>query len=167
VLAAIANNYAIAKNLNVNFPYPYTEKNAMDFINHSNEKFLQKQEMHFGIINETHKLIGVIGLHEMDYNDKKCDIGIWIGSAYQGFGYSTEAYKLLLGFALYNLNFNRVYTFVFPSNHISLKTLKKIGFVEEGLLRENAMDHEGKFSDQIILGLLRKEYKDTTEIIVR
>lgn len=104
--------------MNADFPYPYTEKNATDFINYSAEKFLQKQEMHFGIINAKNKLIGVMGLHEMDYNNKKCDIGIWIGSAYQGFGYSTEAYKLLLGFAFYNLKFNRVYTLVFPPNYI-------------------------------------------------
>jgi len=166
VLASIANNYAIAKNLDADFPHPYTERDAINFIDFSIEKFVRKQEMHFGIINEVHELIGVIGLNLIDNKDKKCDIGIWIGSAYQGKGYSIEAYKLLLGFSFYKLNLNRIYTLVFPSNYVSLKALEKLGFISEGILRENTRNREGGFSDQIILGLLRKDYKDVTKILV-
>ncbi len=91
------------------------------------------------------------------------ELGIIIGekSAWdQGFG--TDVVRTLLRHAFDTLNLNRVVLRVFETNLRAMQVYKKIGFVEEGRLRQ---DHfiDGKYVDVVIMGILRVEWKTIEE----
>jgi len=86
-------------------------------------------------------------------------LGIIIGdkSAWdQGFG--TDAVRALLRHAFETLNLNRVALRVFETNLRAIQVYKKIGFIEEGRLRQ---DHfiDGQYVDVLLMGILCVEWK--------
>lgn len=114
----------------------------------------------FGIrLLKNNQLIGSCQLHSINYIHRCAELQIRIGEvAEQGKGYGTEAVKLLLQFAFQDLNLNRVYLHVFSHNSVAIKLYHKIGFIQEGRLRQSAYI-DGKYLDIIIMGLLRNEYE--------
>ncbi len=72
-------------------------------------------------------------------------------------GYGTEIVELLLKEAFEQLNLQRTEWWTFAENIPSLKLAAKMGFIEEGRLR-NAVFFDNKFHDMIVLGQLKDEY---------
>lgn len=77
-----------------------------------------------------------------------------------GHGFATEAAEALLGWAFEALPLRRVQTEVDPRNGASARVLEKLGFVREGLLREDCVV-EGEVSSSWVYGLLRREWRPT------
>lgn len=103
--------------------------------------------------------VGGCGLFDFEPQSRRMELGIIIGekSAWdQGFG--TDVARTLLRHAFDTLNLNRVVLRVFETNLRAMQVYKKIGFVEEGRLRQ---DHyiEGQYVDVVIMGILRVEWK--------
>jgi RimJ/RimL family protein N-acetyltransferase len=113
----------------------------------------------FGIrLIETDRLIGTCQLHSINVIHRSAELQIRIGAEKQrGKGYGAEAANFLLDFAFRDLNLHRVYLYVFASNEAARRMYKKVGFVEEGILRK-AAHIDGEFLDVIVMGILRKEY---------
>jgi len=144
VLASLANNQKIADNLKDYFPYPYTEKDAEDFI-----KLTEKEnpKQNFGIEYKG-KLCGVIGLKiQKDIYRKSGEIGYWIGEAYWGKGIATKAVAIIMNYGFEHLKLNRIFARVFETNTASMKVLENNGFNKEGILK-NAVIKNGKMLDE-------------------
>ncbi len=104
------------------------------------------------------KPVGLIGLLNIDNNNRKAEYYILIGEAeYKGKGVATTASDLLLreGFITYNLN--KIYLFTEVDNKPAQKLFEKIGFKKEGLLKEDLI-YNGKKVDRFIYGLLKDDY---------
>ena len=56
------------------------------------------------------------------------------------------------------LNLNRIETDTDPRNIAAARALEKLGFVREGLLREDCIVN-GEVCDSLMYGLLRREWK--------
>ena len=102
------------------------------------------------------KLVGMIGFHAMDWTHRKTSIGYWLDEASQGKGLMTAACRTMTRHALAELKLNRVEIRCAPENHRSRAIPKRLGFTEEGRLREVEWlyDH---FEDHIVYGLLTSE----------
>ena len=72
-------------------------------------------------------------------------------------GYGTEVTGLLLKECFEQLNLHHVGWWTYAENEGSIVLAKKMGFKEEGRLRENSF-FDGQFHDSVVLGLLRDEY---------
>jgi RimJ/RimL family protein N-acetyltransferase len=106
----------------------------------------------------SNQLIGSCQLHSIHSVHKSAELQIRIGEpSYRRLGYGTQALKILLYFAFYDLNLNRIFLQVFQDNITALKVYSKIGFVKEGVLRQSAYI-DGKYIDVIIMGILRDDY---------
>lgn len=104
--------------------------------------------------------IGQIDLHKVNYRHRSAELGIVIGEKkYQGMGYGSEAIELLLKFAFEEMNLNRIMLHVVSYNQKAIDCYKKLGFVEEGRLRQ-AHWGEGKYVDMLIFAILREEWLD-------
>jgi RimJ/RimL family protein N-acetyltransferase len=103
-------------------------------------------------------LIGNCTLFNLDQESRKAEIGYGLfGSAF-GQGYMHEALISLLGYGFSVLGLNRVQAEIDPKNTSSAKSLERIGFAREGLLRETWISN-GVVSDSVIYGLLRSDWK--------
>lgn len=75
----------------------------------------------------------------------------------QGRGIGTFAVSSIVNHAFYNLNLRRLQLEVLEYNLAAQKLYRKIGFIEEGRKRK-AVFKDGKYVDEIIMGLLRDDY---------
>lgn len=102
--------------------------------------------------------IGIIGYRNMNIQERRCKIIIFIGEKkYWGSGYGTDAMKAFLRFLFNRWNMHRVEIDTWDGNERAIKSYKKCGFIEEGRLRE-ARFVDGQYRDEILMGLLRKEF---------
>lgn len=139
----------------VPLPMPYTLKSAEEFIRLTQKNWRNKNEAQFGIEDkETGKIIGMIGLMNLDFEVKKAEVGFWIGKEYWGKGTAMEALKLILKYAFSNLKLNRIYAKVFSQNISSQKLLEKCNFKLEGRLRRDGK-FKNKWDDLLIFGILK------------
>ncbi|NLA96303.1 MAG: GNAT family N-acetyltransferase [Clostridiaceae bacterium] len=105
--------------------------------------------------------IGLVTLSDLDTVMGNGETGIMLaGRAWQGRGFATEAMQLMLGYAFCELGLHRVYARVAAENTPSLNLFRRLGFQEEGRLRE-AMRRGGRFVDLILFGLLEYEFRKT------
>jgi RimJ/RimL family protein N-acetyltransferase len=72
-------------------------------------------------------------------------------------GYGTEVVSLLLKESFEQLNLHRAGWWTYAENKASIALAKKMGFKEEGRLRENVF-FDNQFHDNVVLGLLKNEY---------
>jgi len=115
-------------------------------------------------LSQTDELIGIVGLGLINYISRNASISIFIyDKSYRGMGYGFEALKLLLKFAFESLNLHKVYARISKSNIQSVNIAKKLGFVQEGILREHYYSG-GVYHDKISISLLRSEYKKNPEL---
>ena len=114
----------------------------------------------FSIRTNDGNFIGMIELNNIDWKNRKADLGIILGEKeYWGKGYGEEAMRLLVDFAFKQLNLHRLGASVLEVNDRSLGLFKKLGFKEEGRLRD-AIFQDGKYHTLILLSLLRDEWSE-------
>ena len=149
------NNLSVSRYLAV-VPYPYTIKDARFFI-----KLSKKDPHNFGIaLKQTGKIIGMIGLKNLNDFVKRAEVGYWLGEKYWGQGIATEALQALIKYSFRKLKLVRLQAGTAVENKASAKLLKKVGFKKEGL-RRKAMRAKstGKWHDTYHFGLLRSDVK--------
>lgn len=103
--------------------------------------------------------VGVCGLTSFDSVNQTAEFSCLIFPEYQGHKFSVSALMTLLNHSFLNLNLNCVWGEVFMSNKKALKLFKKVGFVEEGILRKRYY-RGGKFRDVKAISILKEEWRD-------
>jgi len=144
VIAALANNKRIWNNLRDEFPYPYTENDALKFIDAIKMKEIQ---VDFAIEYE-HKFTGVISLTlQKDILRHSAEIGYWIGEPFWRKGIGTAAVALIVEFGFKTLGLQRIFASVFEGNIASQKVLEKCGFQLEGTFRKGVFKNNRFLND--------------------
>lgn len=104
--------------------------------------------------SETQNLIGSVQIINLNTTHRNGEMVIRIGdSKYHGKGYGSAALRALLDYAWDTLNLHRLSAHVFRTNVRAITAYKKVGFVEEGILREGAFI-EGEWKDVVVMGVL-------------
>jgi len=73
-------------------------------------------------------------------------------------GFGKETTQLMVDYAFDTLNFNRIQLHVSKENTRAIDVYEKIGFVNEGTLRE-AMYFDNRYIDFYVMGILKKDWK--------
>lgn len=121
---------------------------------------ISKEEYCFAIIDsEKEKVIGNIGLEDVDLLDRKAVLGIFIGDKeYWGKGYGKEAIELLLDFSFNILNLNSIMLIVKAFNKRAIRCYEKCGFKLIGIRREANIIGPNKYDDYY-MDILASEFK--------
>jgi hypothetical protein len=167
-IASIANDQEIARNIAApgKFPYPYKRDDALAFIESTRIAYLEGIGIHLGIaLNGTGVLVGAIGVKHLDMNNKRGEIGYWVGKEFWGNGYAKEAIKLILGLSFSRIGMNKISANVFPFNTRSISMLSNLGFRKDATLRENIAYGEN-FIDELVYSILKSEYTEKAQMIV-
>ena len=107
------------------------------------------------------KLIGTVGLHQIDGINRTATLGIFIGDKdYRSKGYGAEAIKLILDFGFNYLNLNNIKLDLMEFNERALKCYKKCGFKEYGRRRKCKFIN-GKYYDSISMDILAEEFTES------
>ena len=105
--------------------------------------------------------VGGAGLFSFDHQASHAELGIVIGAKkYWDRGHGTNIVRLLLRHAFDSLNLHRVSLVVFESNPRAIRVYKKVGFVEEGRMRESHFSG-GKYCDTLMMSVLRGEWESS------
>ena len=107
------------------------------------------------VIEAEGEYVGGIGIHNVDWENKKAEIGYWIGKDYWGKGYAKEAVKQTIKLLFGKYKFVRISALTFSDNIPSQRVLENSGFEYEGTLRKNAK-RNNKFVDDKMYAILRK-----------
>ena len=118
-----------------------------------------RDRVEFSILaRESCECIGSLSLRNIDRKNRNALLQIRVGERrYWGAGYGTEAVRLLVGYAFDTLDLNRVGLHVFCDNPRAIAAYKKVGFQEEGVLREAAFV-DGAPKDLVVMGLLKRSH---------
>jgi len=102
-------------------------------------------------------VIGVIGLHRIDWQHRHAWIEIVLGerSAW-GKGYATEAMRLVTDHAFHELGLEKVLASVYTGNERSIRMAETLGYRQCGLLRRNAF-FAGEWHDEWLGEILRPD----------
>jgi len=98
------------------------------------------------------KLVGHVGLYNIDYRIRKAEFGILITTKNQGKGYGTLCTKFMIDYAFNELNINKICLSLLVDNQRAYSLYKKLGFIQEGYLR-NEQYKNGKYNDVILMAL--------------
>jgi RimJ/RimL family protein N-acetyltransferase len=110
------------------------------------------------IEGDSTKPIGNCGLHQINPKDRDATFGIIIGEKdYWSKGYGVEAGRLMINYGFQQLNLHRISSAAVAFNERSIKLHRKLGFKEEGRLRQ-AMFKNGEYHDRLEFGILREEW---------
>lgn len=108
-------------------------------------KFLTREDLRLHIFNrETGEFIGASGLHRMNWDLPKFEIGYWIDTRQSGKGYITEAAQAITEFAFSELSAKRVEIRCDSKNSKSRAIPEKLEFTLEGILKSDGISADQK-----------------------
>ena len=98
--------------------------------------------------------IGTIGLKNFNHVVKKAELFISIGDKnYWSGGYGTDSVKTLVEYCFNHLNFHKISLRVFESNLRAIKCYEKVGFQQEGVLKDEHFSN-GRYESVIVMGMI-------------
>lgn len=108
-----------------------------------------RQEIDFCFFaRATGAFVGKGGLHSIDWEVPKVEVGYWIRSSWTGRGLATEATAALVAVARDHLGAKRVELTCDARNAASRRVAEKAGFTLEGILRHARRDTAGELADK-------------------
>ena len=112
----------------------------------------------FICLHENNQPIGDIAMLDIDHQNRNSVVRISIfDHEFWGNGYGTEAMSLLLKYGFEILNLHRIGLDVYSFNKRGIKSYEKLGFKQEGIIREELF-YGGKYHDSIKMGVLKDEF---------
>jgi RimJ/RimL family protein N-acetyltransferase len=108
-------------------------------------KFINREDLRLLIfLKDTGEFIASSGLHRINWDVPKFEIGYWIDTRYSGKGYITEAVQEISNFAFNELKARRIEIRCDSKNEKSRKIPERLGFTLEGILKNDAISADGK-----------------------
>jgi len=152
-LAENANNINIWNNVRDYFPYPYTEKDAEEFI----QMVINKPEplTDFAIEIEGQAVGGIGIVPQIDVHAITTEIGYWLGEKYWNRGIMTKAVKQTVKYTFENFPVTKIFAPVFDFNVASMRVLEKVDFFREAVLKKSAIKN-GKTIDLHYYGFFKE-----------
>lgn len=135
--------------------FGYSERDILDWI-----------EFHRGRVDEViwvvaaaedDRCLGHVGFYKIDYRVRAAEFAIMLGDKAiwgRGIGGQVAQFCVDQGFSV--LNLNRIHLTVLASNDRARRLYQRLGFAEEGCLRQ-AQYKNGKYEDVIVMSLLRAD----------
>lgn len=138
-------------------------QNQLDWFHNTVER--DRNTVMFTILSndEMHTPIGVCGLCYINWVNRFADLSLYIGKDGMYIdeqGFVEEACDLLLRYGFGEMNLHKVWTEIYDFDAPKYALYMKMGFHQDGLLRENYF-HNNQWHDSRIMSLLRSDYQGT------
>lgn len=139
---------------------PETIDDVITFIGKTAKKINEPETwFQFVIIEKgTQKIIGDLGIHFFDNENKQVEIGCTLNKDFQNKGYATESIKRVMDYLFNDLHKHRIITSIDPENKNSIRLVERIGFRKEAYFVESLFLN-GKWVDDLIYSLIEKDWE--------
>jgi [ribosomal protein S5]-alanine N-acetyltransferase len=132
------NNPLVYHYLSTRIPQPYTEQDALWWINQGSRDGIVCAIEWDGL------MVGSIGVHPNQFEfSKSAAVGYWLAQSHWGKGIATSALEQLTERVFNTTDIVRLYAHVFDGNIASIKVLQKCGYILEGMLRKAIFKNDG------------------------
>jgi len=136
-----------------------TRQQADEWLRWMGSFFSAKDGLRWGVtLKSDGTFIGSAGLHGWNREVRYAEIGYDIAQAHWGNGYATEVVQGIIDFGFNRMMLNRIEADVVSGNDASMRVLEKIGFQQEGILRQRVYKG-GAYLDSYLFSLLCKDYQ--------
>ena len=150
------NNEKILNNLRDGLPFPYTEKDAAEYISamlsaNENDTFAYA-------VTIDDRAVGSIGaFRQSNIHRQTAELGYYLAEEYWGRGVMTEAIRQICVRIFECTDILRIYAEPFAYNTGSRRALEKAGFTYEGTMKSNAVKN-GRVLDMTMYALTKESY---------
>ena len=152
-LARHANHRDIWRNLRDAFPHPYTQADALLFL----DMALGKDPETLFALEVDGEAAGSIGFTvQPDVERVSAELGYWLGRGHWGRGITTAAVREVTRHAVERHRLTRVFATPYAHNQASCRVLEKAGYQQETLLRRSAIK-EGRVIDKWLYAYVAPE----------
>jgi 8-oxo-dGTP diphosphatase len=111
-------------------PYPFTRETALGWIEDAVDERFRGAGLTYGIERRRDQvLLGATSLMT-NLDDRRGEVGFWIGKSFWNQGYATEAVRRLLDHAFGIIGLEEVVAVRLPDNAASLSVQRKLGLVD-------------------------------------
>ena len=104
------------------------------------------------------QFVGVIGTHNVDWVNRRCELGYWVGRSFQGQGIVTDATRAVVTHLLGEMDLHRVSILCATGNDKSAAIPRRLGFTLEGSMRDGGLLN-GRFVDLRVFAMLQGDWK--------
>ena len=146
-------------------PWPKEHRSVEDseaIVRRARARFLERTDLMLSLfLKGTRTLVGSSGLHRIDWDVPKFEIGYWCRTRFTGRGYVTEAVRGISDFAFGVLGARRVEIRCDSRNLPSARVAERAGFRLEGELRNNEVDTNGDVRNTLVYAMIPEEHEIT------
>ena len=141
---------------------PYTRARAASFVKESIHSWRERRAYDFAVRRPEApaRHIGNVSVWHLSRPSRSGEIGYWIRTDETGRGIATEVSRAALRIGFQELGMHRVVLRIALGNLPSERVADKLGFVREGVLREEIKVGD-RWLDHSVWGLLEHEYRRT------
>ena len=136
-----------------------TRPAVKEYIQSAEESMAVGAAWHYVVLLWSGRLVGRIGLSNMDADNKSAELGYMLRTDAEGSGMMTEAARGLLAHAFGPGGLHRVAAFVDCENERSRRVLLRLGFQPEGIVRHMSRHPERGWRDHVSYSLLEGELR--------
>ena len=141
---------------------PYTRARAAAFVKESIQSWREARAYDFAVRRpqDPGRHVGNLSVWHLSRPSRSGEIGYWIRTDETGLGIATEVARTALGIGFRELGMHKVVLRIALGNLPSERVADKLGFVREGILREE-IKVGNRWLDHSIWGLLEHEFRAT------
>nr|WP_221379750.1 GNAT family protein [Actinoplanes polyasparticus] len=113
----------------------------------------------FGVEEPGGTLIGLVRLHGAEPETGVADLDVYLGEKdFWGKGYGTDAVRTVCRYGFEKMRLRKITLTAVVENEPAVHIYRKVGFVEEGRLRQ-VFRRDGEWIDKFTMGLLANELR--------
>jgi RimJ/RimL family protein N-acetyltransferase len=123
------------------------------------ERNAQPDRLDLAVVDKaSSQCVGEVVLNEWDAGNRSCNFRTLLGPSGRGRGLGTEAVRMIVGYGFEQLGLHRISLQVYAFNPRARHVYEKIGFIAEGVLREE-LRYRDQWIDATMMSILAHEWK--------
>lgn len=131
----------------------YRLEEAQAWTAHCRASWLEGSMHDFAILTTEGRLLGAVGLNQLDYRNFRANLGYWIRDSARGQGYTALAARTVAAFGFGSLALQRIEIVAAVDNLASQRCAEKIGGQREGIARRRIWMHN-EAHNAVVYGLV-------------
>lgn len=142
----------------ISIPFPFTRQAALHYVRFREAQMRRGRGLALTLFDAASRACyGLVEIRDIDPEHRQAELSFWLTSRARGQGFMAEALPALLDHAFGNLGLNRIYAHHMVRNPASGRVLAKLGFQQEGILRQQVRKWE-IFEDVVIQARLQRDW---------